>query len=290
MGRQGRWAVVVAGAAIVGAVAIGTSSASADLAVAARWEMNEAAGATLMADGGPSGLSGDIGDEIDVGGGSYRWSDINWFTYPATVERIVVVDDDPALNPGLESFSVELRFRSGSYVGNIVQKGQNGNPTGAWKLEQPSGFAGCAFKDANGVLKGVTGRTLTSDDEWHVVRCELDRDFGDHGGLRLLVDGVVDQVNVFDEPFGAVANDQPMVVGGKINCDQIAITCDYFMGEIDYIEIRSGASPPSTTTTTTSTTTTTTTVASGGPVIPGGIFGGADAATPAVRGARVALD
>ncbi len=278
--------------ALIGMIISGTPSASADLAVVARWSLDEAAGATTMTDIGPYDLQGDIGDEIEVGGGSYRWSEINWFTYPATVERIVVVDDDPALNPGLESFSIELRYRTDSIFGNVVQKGQNGNPTGAWKLEQPFGFAGCAFKDANGVLRGVTARTPTNDGEWHVIRCELDRDFGEYGRLRVFVDGEVDQTNVLAEPFGAVANDQPMVVGGKINCDQISITCDYFWGEIDYIEIRSSAPPPppTSTTSTTTTTTTTTTVASGGPVPPAGIDTGAEASTPAVRGARVALD
>jgi hypothetical protein len=28
-----------------------------------------------------------------------------------------------------------------------------------------------------------------------------------------------------------------MTVGGKINCDQINVTCDYFSGDIDYIRI-----------------------------------------------------
>ncbi len=266
----------------------GTPSASADLAVAARWEMDESVGAAVMADAGPNGLDGAVGDEIDVGGGSFRWSTINWFTHPATVERIVVVDDHPALDPGLGSFEIELRYRSDGNYGNIVQKGQNGNPTGAWKFEQPWGFPGCAFKDADGVLKGVTGRTQTWDGEWHVIRCELDRDFGEFGRLRVFVDGEVDQVNVLNEPLGPIANDVPMVIGGKINCDQIVITCDYFWGEIDYIEVRSESSIATTLTSTT--TTTTTTVASEPPSVVSGIDDTATPGSAATRGDRTVLD
>ena len=32
-----------------------------------------------------------------------------------------------------------------------------------------------------------------------------------------------------------------MTIGGKINCDQIAITCDYFSGQIDFIKITKAA-------------------------------------------------
>jgi hypothetical protein len=31
-----------------------------------------------------------------------------------------------------------------------------------------------------------------------------------------------------------------MTIGGKISCDQIEVTCDYFSGEIDYIRIYRG--------------------------------------------------
>jgi hypothetical protein len=31
-----------------------------------------------------------------------------------------------------------------------------------------------------------------------------------------------------------------MTVGGKINCNQENITCDYFSGDIDYIRIYKG--------------------------------------------------
>ena len=297
MVRRVGLAALLTGASVVGVTLASTPPVSADLAVVARWDMNEASDATVMVDSGPVGIDGAIGDDIEVRGDTYFWSTINWFTHPATEARNVVVPHDPALNPGLESFSIEIRYRSDDNYGNIVQKGQNGNPTGAWKLEHPWGFPGCAFKDDTGLLRGVTARTQVWDGDWHVVRCELDRDFGEFGRLRVIIDGEVDQVNVLDEPFGAVANDQPVSIGGKVNCDQITITCDYFWGEIDYIEIRSGAAPPTTTTTTSTTTpsttttsTTTTTVASRPPVVGDGIATGASAGAVASRGERTLLD
>ena len=39
---------------------------------------------------------------------------------------------------------------------------------------------------------------------------------------------------------GYINNSIPMTIGGKINCDQIKVTCDYFSGMIDYIRITRG--------------------------------------------------
>ena len=296
MRRRGGWAAVAGVTAVVGFVLAGTPSASAERTLVARWEMNESASANVMADTGPNGLDGDIGDEIDVGGGTYRWSVVDPVGYRATTERLVVVEHDPALDPGLQSFEIEMRYRSDGNYGNIVQKGQNGSPTGFWKFEHPWGLPSCAFKDANGVLKAVLGRTETFDGAWHVIRCEFDREFGDHGRLRVFVDGRVDQVNVLSEPLGPIANDQPLVIGGKRRCNQDTVSCDYFWGEIDYVEIRIGGSAPGpgpTTTaapTTTEPSVTTTTVASGPPIVPGGIDTAATAGAGARRGDRAALD
>ena len=40
---------------------------------------------------------------------------------------------------------------------------------------------------------------------------------------------------------GTIDNGIPMTIGGKINCDQIDITCDYFSGQIDFIKITKAA-------------------------------------------------
>ncbi len=280
-----RGVALTGAAAITAMLFVGVSPSSADSALVARWELNESASASVMADSGPLDLDGAIGDEIVTGGGSYVWSVVDPTGYPATDERLVIVPDAAALNPGLDNFEIEMRYRSAGNYGNIVQKGQNGSPTGFWKFEHPWGRPSCAFKDDTGLLKAVIGDIETNDGQWHVIRCELDRDFGDHGIIRVFVDGAIDKVNVLKEPLGPIANDRPLALGGKAQCNQMSVFCDYFWGEIDYIEIRSGASsaPPTSSTTTT-------TVASGGPPLPGGIFVGGTVDTPAVRGARTALD
>jgi hypothetical protein len=45
-----------------------------------------------------------------------------------------------------------------------------------------------------------------------------------------------------DGPTGDITNTVPLTIGGKLNCDQISVTCDYFVGEIDYIRIEVGPS------------------------------------------------
>ena len=56
--------------------------------------------------------------------------------------------------------------------------------------------------------------------------------------MTVLVDGV--QVNFQNGSIGTLDNAIPMTVGGKINCDQITVTCDYFSGDIDYLRISKG--------------------------------------------------
>ena len=36
---------------------------------------------------------------------------------------------------------------------------------------------------------------------------------------------------------GTVANNQPLVIAGKLHCDQVEVTCDYYRGVIDRVRI-----------------------------------------------------
>ena len=38
-------------------------------------------------------------------------------------------------------------------------------------------------------------------------------------------------------PTGSITSNLPLTIGGKSNCDQVTITCDYFAGDIDYVKI-----------------------------------------------------
>lgn len=63
------------------------------------------------------------------------------------------------------------------------------------------------------------------------LRCIKDANF-----VTMYVDGVY--VNRKDATVvGDVSNNNDMSIGGKINCDQAAITCDYFSGHIDYVKL-----------------------------------------------------
>lgn len=234
----------------LGAVLIGVagSPASAEIATAARWTMNEDASATVMDDSGPYGLDGAIGDEVVTGGGHYEWTDVQPNMIPVTPGRLVTVDHDPILNPESEDFAIEFRYRTEENFGNILQKGQNATEGGYFKVEQPFGFVTCLFKDENGNDRSVQSSVSTSDGEWHTIRCELDRATGPNGTLWLYVDGELNQERTLPEALGRIANDWDFAIGGKIQCNQNTVECDYFEGELDDVEIgRSGLPTPPTT-------------------------------------------
>ena len=50
------------------------------------------------------------------------------------------------------------------------------------------------------------------------------------------VDGVITGRN--SNPTGTIANTKPLSIAGKLNCDQVTVTCDYFAGDIDHVEIQ----------------------------------------------------
>ncbi len=283
--RTGGFVLALITSSVVVATMSGGATVSAELPVAARWEMNEGSSASTMRDAGPHDLDGEIGSAVGTGGGDYFWSQVSPTLPPAKPQRLVLVDHDWRLQPGDEEFEVSFRYKSNRPYGNVLQKGQNGAIGGYWKFEQPNGRMTCLFKDDTGRQRAVKAKTATNDSKWHTIRCTLRDD-----AIRIYVDGELDQINPLDSPLGTIGNTRPLSIGGKSNCNQITITCDYFVGSIDWVEIRQGAaSPPTTTTTTTTsttttTTTTTTTLVASRPPVP--LPFTADAAVPAKREGR----
>ena len=53
--------------------------------------------------------------------------------------------------------------------------------------------------------------------------------------VTMIIDGVVTGRN--RNPTGTIANIRPVAIAGKVNCDQVEITCDYFSGDLDYARI-----------------------------------------------------
>jgi PKD repeat protein len=252
------WTMLAATVAVAGTSVAdphGTAEAAPkSYELAALWNMNESGGST-MNDSGPYNFDGSIGDDVTVG---FTFDGATGYEFPngsppaaqpVNPERLVTVPSDPRLNPDAADYAIEFRYRTTKSFGNIVQKGQNGTWGGYFKFEQPSGRMTCLFKynppgggaSSQKAVKAPVGWE-TNDNQWHTIRCELRRSFG----VMLFIDGVEVAKNGWGgaAPLPAIANDRPISIGGKSNCDQRQTTCDYFDGEIDYVRIEKGDTPP----------------------------------------------
>jgi hypothetical protein len=211
--------------------------AQAATSVLADWRMNEPTGATTMTDSSGNGITGDIGDEVVTGVSvdgavGYRFARLVPNTPPAHPEHNVLVAHDDRLQPaGRAEFVVEVRMRTGNKFGNLVQKGQATSRGGYWKIQLPQAEPSCLFRGPTGITNAVRARGLPlNDNRWHVVRCEVTPT-----EVRLYVDGAFIGRN--RGTTGRIANTQLFSIGGKYNCDQVTVTCDYFGGDVDYVRI-----------------------------------------------------
>jgi hypothetical protein len=208
--------------------------------------MNEQAGASIMVDS-VNGINGAIGSAVatgvDFGNGElgYRWSDVKPNQPPATPERLIQIDDS-RLNPGDRDYAITFRYRTTRPFGNIMQKGQSAARGGNWKIQLPQGDVSCLFHGS--IQKRAVRSTYPYDDgTWHVVRCERDNDGtdGTAAGVTLTVyDGTgstILETKRLRGATGTISNKVPMTIGGKVNCDQITTTCDYFAGDIDWVTV-----------------------------------------------------
>ncbi len=222
----------------------------------ADWEMNEAPGSTVMLDGSGNNINGAIGSAVQVGtflDGStgYAWDNTNPTAPPPKPERLVQVNNS-RLNPGSRDYTVTVRFRTTRSYGNMIQKGQSQTPGGYFKWEIPSGILMCLFRsrDQNGNLLGEKSvkspaSMPLNDGLWHTVRCEktVDR-------VTMTIDGTT-TVQSSRGTIGSISNNFPLTIGGKGDCDQVTVTCDYFSGNIDWVHIEAGktgtdVTPPTT--------------------------------------------
>jgi hypothetical protein len=213
-----------------------TAGASSDRPVAV-WEMNERAGARSMMDSGGRGLHGRIGGEVHTGtyaGGAtgYRFDRLEPDSPPTHPGHLVTVRDADILDPGTRDYAVTVRLRTTHKFGNLIQKGQATVAGGNFKLQIPSGIVQCLFRGSSRSILVSSPRRL-NDGRWHTVRC---RRTGD--GVTLAVDGST--VARRSGWTGRIANSWPVSIGGKTDCDQIDVGCDYYAGDLDYVEIDAG--------------------------------------------------
>jgi concanavalin A-like lectin/glucanase superfamily protein len=212
-------------------------AAPASAATIVDWEMNEGPGATTMVDSAGH-VNGKIGSAVQTGvsvqgATGYRWAFTSPTAPPPKPERLIQASSS-TLNPGSGTYSVTLRYRTTKHFGNIVQKGQAGSTGGYFKLENPGGHLNCVFRgrDSSGALvrKAVESPAVLSDGNWHLAVCTRTSK-----ALTLSIDGNV--VGTAKGSTGTISNTRPVTIGGKLNCDQVKTTCDYYTGDIDYIKI-----------------------------------------------------
>jgi hypothetical protein len=228
--------VAVVTAALLTAFLPQPAGAAASSLVAS-WPMNEPAGARTMADSSGHGHRGTIGKEVitgvrAAGATGYRFSRLEPDTPPPHPGHIVTVPDSSALDPGTRDYAVTFRFRTTGKFGNVVQKGQATVAGGNYKIQIPGGIVQCSYRGSAGAILISSPRRL-NDGNWHTARCGRTRK-----GVDLLIDGAL--VAARAGWTGRIANSWPVTVGGKIDCDQVEVGCDYYNGDLDRVEITAG--------------------------------------------------
>ena len=176
------WAALV-GAAVAGAslavpaVPTVPATAAAPPTVTARWQMNEAAGATVMHDGGPLGLDGSV-DPAGVTSGftfdgatGYHWDRRAPASPPVAPERIIQCRQPP---PGRRGRHLHRRDPV-PHEGELRQHHPEGPVSRArvasGRSRTPMGLPSCLFKSRSG-SQGVRSKINTiSDNEWHTITC-----------------------------------------------------------------------------------------------------------------------
>ncbi len=226
--------VVIALVTFLMTSAVGVTQASTPTLVA-DWEMNESPGTTVMVDttGSHPGIVNPAG--VTANGSSYHWQQRCPSCLPTAIERVVVVADNPELeipDPSV-TYTLEFRYHTRGGYGNIMQKGQSGTVGGQIKVQLPQGRPQCLFKGANGQRVGSGSPVPINDGNWHTIMCV-------HSATQVLtyVDGV--RMGVKNGSTGPIDNAMPFDIGGKLNCDQIKTTCDYFSGDIDWVRVTRG--------------------------------------------------
>jgi len=227
-----RWIVTLAASTAALAGTSASARAAADYPVAI-WAMDESSGSRTMHDSSGHGLNGRIGDEVRVGsryGGAigFRFGRLEPDTPPTHPNHVVVVPNSSLLDPGSGDFAITMRLRTTYEFGNIVQKGQATVPGGSWKLQIPNGHVQCWFRGSAGQVL-VTAPQKINDGKWHVIRCARSYD-----EVSLTIDG---RTAGKYGATGRIANNWPLSIGGKTECDQRSVGCDYFAGDLDYVAI-----------------------------------------------------
>jgi Concanavalin A-like lectin/glucanases superfamily len=221
--------VVATGAAIaLTSLALTPPATAATLTTLAVWNMNETSGNTLV-DSSGHGINGAIGSEVIKNGSVHTFNFLKPSTPPAHPGHIDTVTNSK-LNPGTRDYSITIRMKWTEPFGNIIQKGQSGTAGGYFKWQAPKGIVQCLFRGSAG-NGGVGSKRALNDGLWHVINCTRTAT-----QVTMTVDGV--KVSTLNHATGNISNTKVLSIAGKSTCDQISVTCDYFVGQIDYVQIQ----------------------------------------------------
>ncbi len=232
--RTARIALPLVAVASLAGLALTTPATAAATTTVALYNMSETVRATLV-DSSGNGLNGTIGAEVGINT-SYSGAVGHTFPYlapntpPAHPDHLDTVPDNTLLDPGTSDYAVTIRYRTTRSFGNILQKGQSTTTGGMWKFQQPNGIVTCVFRGSLGQTISVHSATAINDGAWHTVRCERTAT-----KVTLTVDGGSKRTGTGST--GSISNSKVLSIGGKSSCDQITVTCDYFVGDIDYVRI-----------------------------------------------------
>lgn len=235
-----RWA----SAFLVAALAVGAliGGASPAFAIASRtvafYSMDEPAGSTQLRDSSGNGRHGSIGADV-ASGTVYQGATAQRFathlpSQGAFAGHTDAVPHTTDFNPDSGDFSIEIRLRTTYSFGNIMQKGQGATVGGYWKLENPGGLPRCLFRGGNGDSRTGYSNVDITDGQWHTIRCNRTSSY-----VEMWVDGV--RQSRLSGSTGTISNGTDLSIGGKRSCDGRTVTCDYFIGDIDYVRIEKGA-------------------------------------------------
>lgn len=226
--KSRRVAIAVGSAALV-ALSVQSPAGAATNTTLALWQMNEKPGSTVLVDSSGNGINGTIGSEVVLNGAVHTFSYLKPNTPPAHPGHPDQITNS-RLNPGTLDYSITLRMKWTNSFGNIIQKGQSGIVGGYFKLQAPNGLVQCTFRGSLGNGGVGSGRAL-NDGLWHIINCTRTST-----QVTMTVDGVLTGKHV--GPTGTIANNAPISIAGKLTCDQIKVTCDYWVGQMDYVEIQ----------------------------------------------------
>jgi hypothetical protein len=198
------------------------------------WRFNEPSGADTAFDDSGNGLHGAVGDEVQTGISagrrtSYRFPAVST-SPPPRPEHLVLVPHDDRLNPDSKRYRLTIRLRTSQSSANIIQKGQSRTYGGFWKFETHRGIGSCLFRAGDGTQSGVGSGERITDGKWHTIVC-----IRTPNKTVMRVDGVVTDTR--NKATGAITNTKPVTIGGKGECDQVDVGCDYFIGDIDFVSI-----------------------------------------------------